>query len=115
MARTFLFFVIFFQTLFLSCDEKQEMNWQNSWECNVFPAEHEISQDEDSGAKIVFATTSQSKDLNLYFDLNCRTADLSMLVFTSDRTVKALNLLRISGEMRMCVSPISPGSGKIHL
>ena len=86
MARTFLLFVIFFQTLFLSCDEKQEMNWQNSWECNVFPAEHEISQDEDSGAKIVFATTNQSKDLNLYFDLNCWTADLSMLVFTSDRT-----------------------------
>ena len=65
---------------------KQEFVWENQWECEVFPPEHDVMYDSTTGAKLVFATTSESKDVNLYFDLNCWTADLSMLAFHSDRT-----------------------------
>jgi len=72
--------------LCFACGTEENQNWQSQWNCEVFPPEHEIAEDTTSGAKIVFATTSASKDVNFYFDLNCWSADLSLLAFYSDRT-----------------------------
>ncbi len=60
--------------------------WDSEWECRVFPAEHEITLDPESGAKLIFATTHQNKDVNFYFDLNSWFRDLSMMAFYSDRS-----------------------------
>jgi len=98
---------ILLPAVFLSCEKEQEMNWQHSWECRVLPPEQMIGQDEESGARIVFVTTNPAKDLNLYFDLNCWTADLSLLVFTSDRNGRSelFGYLPKTGELVQLQEP----------
>jgi len=70
----------------LTCSTFSKSQWSDSWECQVYPPEHEIIQDTETGARIIFVTTDSSRDTNLYFDLNCWFADLSMMAFYSDRT-----------------------------
>jgi hypothetical protein len=70
----------------VSCKPEQTVKWENQWECEVFPPEHQVVNDSSTGTRLVFATTSAAKDLNFYFDLNCWTGDLSLLAFTSERT-----------------------------
>ncbi len=57
----------------------------DAWECEVYPPEHEVTQDSVTGAKVIFVTSDSSRDVNLYFDLNSWFADLSMLAFYSER------------------------------
>jgi len=85
MKKFNLLLVFAVVTLLVSCATKPELEWSRSWECDVFPAEHVIMQDPDSGARLIFATTDSAQDVNLYFDLNCWANDLSLLIFNSDR------------------------------
>ena len=86
MKRIILSSIIIFVTVLFSCESKKGLNWQNEWVCEVFPPEHQITEDSVSGTKLVFATSHPGKDLNFYFDLNCWTGDMAMLAFISDRT-----------------------------
>jgi hypothetical protein len=63
----------------------QDTHLVNTWKCEVLPAEHIITQDSVSGAKVIFVTSDSARDVNLYFDLNCWFEDLSMMIFYSDR------------------------------
>ena len=86
MKKTVVILMVICNVILFSCQTKQDIVWENQWECEVLPPEHQVMHDSATGAKLVFATTSTSKDVNFYFDLNCWTADLSLLAFTSDRT-----------------------------
>ena len=80
--KLFLLLIIF---SVISCINKSDIELANNWQCQVVPPEHEITTDPETGAKVVFITSDTSKDVNLYFDLNCWFNDLSMMVFYSDR------------------------------
>ena len=72
---------------FTSCNEpKSDVSWDNEWEAEIYPAEHKITTDSTSGAKLIYVTTDSSTDINLYFDWNCWFEDLSMMTFISQRT-----------------------------
>ncbi len=90
-----------FSLFVLSCVTKTELSWTNTWQCKVYPPEHEITHDTETGAKIIFVTTDTSRDANLYFDLNCWTADLSTMVFYSNRTGRSelFGYLTKTGEL----------------
>ena len=51
----------------------------------VFPPEHKHMVDEETGASLVFLTTAESRDVNLYFHDQSWLADGSLIFFTSDR------------------------------
>ena len=86
MRKVKLGLILFFMSYLSACTSEKPVLWENEWECEVSPPEHDVRVDSTTGAKLIFATTNASKDLNFYFDLNCWTADLSLLAFTSDRT-----------------------------
>ncbi|TFG99216.1 MAG: hypothetical protein E4H13_09110 [Calditrichales bacterium] len=67
------------------CDQQKQV-WQKEWQCEVYPPEHLLTNDAQTGAQLRYITTHPGKDVNLYFDLNCWTADQSLLVFYSDRS-----------------------------
>ena len=56
-----------------------KIKWNEEWPGRIYPPEHKITIDSVSGAKIIFATTNPSKDLNFYFDWNCWFNDLSCM------------------------------------
>ena len=60
--------------------------FSNSWECRIFPSEQTTEIDATSGAKIIFITTDQAADANLYFHDRCRLLENKVLLFMSDRT-----------------------------
>ena len=60
----------------------------SSWQCQVYPNESHEMIDAETGATILFVTTKESSDLNLYFHDRSWLADESMLIFTSDRAGK---------------------------
>ena len=82
------------------------LQWSSQWKGHIFPSEQKIYVDSVSGAKVVFATTSPAKDVNLYFDLNCWFKDQSCLFFTSDRRGKTelFGYIPKTGEL-VCFSP----------
>lgn len=82
-----------------------------SWACEVLPAEHEITTDPISGAKLVFATTRASHDQNLYFHDRSWLSDESMLVFTSDRTGRSelFGYLEATGQLVRLLREDEPG------
>ena len=72
---------------FISCNKPTpKIIWKNQWEAEIHPAEHLVTTDSTSGAKLIFATSDTATDINLYFDWNCWFEDLSMMVFISNRT-----------------------------
>ena len=82
-TKILLFFSV--SLIFVFCGNHSEDEWTNEWECQVFPVEHEITIDPETGTKVIFVTSDTSKDVNFYFDLNCWFNDLSMMVFYSNR------------------------------
>ena len=73
--------------IFTTCDDPTpEIKWDTEWEAEIYPAEHKITVDSTSGAKLIFVTTNKGSDINLYFDWNCWFEDLSMMAFISQRT-----------------------------
>jgi len=89
------------------CGKNPELQWTDKWYCKVFPPEHEITTDPETGAKVVFITSDTSKDVNLYFDLNCWFNDLSMMVFYSTRfnNHELFGYLTESGEIVRLQNP----------
>ena len=87
-------------------NNKPEMNYVEEWNGRIYPPEHEIVTDSVSGAKIIFATTNPSTDLNFYFDWNCWFRDQSCMFFTSDRNGKTelFGYIPKTGEL-VCFSP----------
>ena len=84
-----LYFLLFFLSIlfFTFCNEPApEILWDNQWEAEIYPAEHKITYDSTSGAKLIFVTTNTATDINFYFDWNCWFEDLSMMTFISNRT-----------------------------
>ncbi len=85
----FVYFILLFATVlfFTSCNkEKSDVIWEDEWAAEIYPAEHIITTDSTSGAKLIFVTTDSANDVNLYFDWNCWFEDLSMMTFISSRT-----------------------------
>lgn len=80
--------------------------WSAEWKGRIYPPEHRILTDSASGAKVIFATTNPSKDLNFYFDWNSWFRDESCLFFTSDRNGKTelFGYIPKTGEL-VCFSP----------
>ncbi len=56
------------------------------WSADVLPIEWKEIQDETSGAKLIFVTSSESSDINAYFHQRSWLPDESVLFFQSDRT-----------------------------
>jgi len=86
---SFLLFIGFVIFLTACNGKKSEVKWDNKWTAEIYPAEHKISLDSTSGAKLIYVTTDIGSDINLYFDWNCWFEDLSMMTFISSRTGKA--------------------------
>ncbi|HDL18248.1 MAG TPA: hypothetical protein ENH29_04255 [Bacteroidetes bacterium] len=101
--------IFFFFSLFISfaCNRQSDIRWDDTRQCEVYPAEHRITQDAETGAKVIFVTTDTGRDVNLYFDLNCWFADLSMMVFYSNRTGRneLFGYLPQTGEIVRLQSP----------
>jgi hypothetical protein len=74
---------------------------ERSWECRVLPAEREITVDDLSGVRVVFVTTHEASDRNLYFHQRSCLPDGSMLVFVSERTGRAepFGYVEATGEL----------------
>ena len=108
--KIILFVIIFSGLLFSAESEKlatqNDVNNNLEWDAKVYPAEHEITTDTTSGAKLIYITTNSSKDNNLYFDYNCWFKDLSAMFFTSDRngSNELFAYVPKTGEL-ICVSP----------
>ncbi len=68
-----------------SSTEKIELDYDSEWEAELYPAEHKIITDTTSGTKLIYVTTNNSDDINLYFDYNCWFNDLSAMFFISKR------------------------------
>ena len=105
--------ILSFCLLTMFCGKNSEQQWTNNWQCEIFPAEHEITTDPETGAKVVFITSDTSKDVNLYFDLNCWFNDLSMMVFYSDRMGRneLFGYLTRTGEIVRLQSADDPTAG----
>ena len=74
------------------CGEAGEQiipTFDNEWNAEVYPAEHEIKNDTTSGAKLIYVTSHSGSDVNLYFDYNCWFKDLSTMFFISNRNDKS--------------------------
>lgn len=86
--------------------DKNQLDFDNEWEAEVYPAEHEIVTDTTSGAKLIYVTTNSSNDNNLYFDYNCWFKDLSAMFFLSNRNGvnELFAYVPKTGEL-ICVSP----------
>lgn len=79
-------FITIVSIVIQSCNSNKKIEWTNNWECEIYPAEHEMTTDPETGVKLIFVTTDSSRDINLYFDWNCWFQDLSMMTFISWRT-----------------------------
>ncbi|MBN1348138.1 hypothetical protein JXJ21_01880 [candidate division KSB1 bacterium] len=99
--------------LLISCNSAPELTWSDQWECTVYPPEHKVLQDPETGAKLIFATSDSSRDVNFYFDLNCWFGDQSMLAFNSNRTGKTeiFGYLPATGELVRLQRPDQSGAG----
>jgi hypothetical protein len=88
------------------CSSEQNINWNSEWHGRIYPPEHKAVIDSVSGAKIIFATTNKSNDVNFYFDWNCWFKDQSAMFFTSDRNGEQELFAYIpkTGEL-ICCSP----------
>lgn len=85
-----------------------------SWECTVLPAERETTVDKITGVTVVFVTTHESADRNLYFHERSWLPDGSMLMFVSERTGRAepFGYVEATGELvQLGQAADSPGSG----
>ncbi len=51
----------------------------------VLPTEHKIETDPDSGAELIYLTTNEADDTNLYFHDQSWLSDESMIIFRSNR------------------------------
>jgi hypothetical protein len=73
----------------------------DEWDCEIFPPEHKIIQDEKTGVKTVFITTDEADDVNLYFHQRSWLSDKSMVVFSSQRNQKSgiYGYLESTGEI----------------
>jgi len=93
--------VLFQSFIFFACNTDNDLKYTKSWECEIYPAEHEIATDPETGTKLLFVTTDTSRDNNLYFDWNCWFRDQSMMTFISWRTGQAelFGYLTKTGEL----------------
>jgi oligogalacturonide lyase len=57
-----------------------------SWNCDIFPAEHKTETDKTSGAELIYITSNKANDQNLYFHDRCWMFDGRMMLFYSDRS-----------------------------
>ncbi len=78
-----------------------EVNAVEQWEAEVLPSERFITQDETSGAKLIFVTRSEASDVNAYFHQRAWLKDESVLFFYSDRTGRneVFGYLEETGEL----------------
>ena len=108
-------FLLSISYIVISCSSKLENEWTNNWQCQVFPPEHETTTDPETGAKVVFVTSDTSKDVNLYFDLNCWFNDLSMMVFYSNRinSYELFGYLPETGEIVRLQNPEITRAGNV--
>jgi len=71
--------------LFLSFGRIEVMADEH-WPAQVLPSERYVTQDEATGAELVFATRSEADDINAYFHQRSWFPDESVLFFVSNRT-----------------------------
>ena len=72
----------------------------------VFPAEHKHMTDEKTGVALTFLTTSESRDINLYFHDQSWLADGSLILFTSNRERGGvMGYLTDTGELVRIATP----------
>ncbi|MCK5457433.1 MAG: hypothetical protein KAI45_09935, partial [Melioribacteraceae bacterium] len=89
MKRKSIHFVIMaFVLVIVGCkgvDKQNDLAPNKEWEGRIYPSEHVVLDDTTSGAKLIYVTTNNSNDVNLYFDYNCWFKDLSAMFFISNR------------------------------
>ena len=78
-----------------------EVNAVEQWAAEVMPSERFITQDETSGAKLIFVTRSEASDVNAYFHQRSWFPDESVLFFFSNRTGRneVFGYLEATGEL----------------
>ena len=87
MKHSYFLLLLFTIPFFISCNNPEpEIFWENQWEAEILPAEHLVTTDSTSDAKLIYVTTDTATDINFYFDWNCWFEDLSMMTFISQRT-----------------------------
>lgn len=86
---------------------------QDSWDCEVFPSEREITTDPGSGAEVVFVTTAETLDRNLYFHQNSWLPDGSLLFFFSERGGQSelFGYVEATGELVRIQTADKPAGG----
>lgn len=117
MNKIVQIFILFSLFITFACNRQPHVHWDDNWQCEVYPAEHRITQDAATGAKVIFVTTDTSRDVNLYFDLNCWFSDLSMMAFYSNRTGRQelFGYLPQTGEIVRLQSPQHTVAGQATL
>jgi oligogalacturonide lyase len=60
--------------------------YADTWVCHILPSEQKMIRDEKSGAELIFVTTDNASDNNLYFHDRCWLLDGNMMLFYSDRS-----------------------------
>jgi hypothetical protein len=84
-----------------------------TWECEVLPPEQRVEVDPESGARVIFATTSPAADTNFYFHERCFLWNNRMMLFVSDRFGRGevMGYLLDTGELIRFLRPEDPGIG----
>ena len=110
MKRKSIHFVIMaFVLVIVGCkgvDKQNDLAPNKEWSGRIYPSEHVVVDDTTSGAKLIYVTSNNSDDINLYFDYNCWFKDLSAMFFISNRNGanELFAYVPKTGEL-ICVSP----------
>ena len=87
--------------------------WSQSWDCEILPAEQKVEIDPESGARVVFVTSSPAADTNFYFHERCFLWNNRLMLFVSDRFGRGemMGYLLDTGELVRFMRPEDPGIG----
>jgi len=85
-----------------------------TWDCAVLPSEQQVETDRQSGAKVIFVTTSPAADTNFYFHDPCLLSGNRLMLFRSDRFggSEIMGCLLETGELIRLMRPKDPGVGR---
>lgn len=76
---SFFLAILFFNSAYASAKSSAP------YSLKVLPAEHKTETDPDSGAELIYLTTNEADDTNLYFHDQSWLSDESMIIFRSNR------------------------------
>jgi len=81
-------------------------DWSASYPLSVFPPEHRLTSDPESGAELNFITSNPAQDINLYYHQRSWLANSAAILFYSQRETIGLMAYRVeTGEIVRITGP----------